>query len=290
MFSYRHGFHAGNHADVLKHITLIASLRLLHKKETPLMLIDTHAGTGIYDLEDHFAKTSLEANEGILKLFQKLNHLSFIPLDLKNYLEGIKNLQTHPSSISLYPGSPYLLWQSMREKDKLRLMELHPTDFPILADNLKTMRQKGQDIQAQMSNGFDLLKAYLPPPSRRGLILMDPSYEDKGDYFAALESLKEALKRFSTGVYLVWYPVLSRLDAAEFVVRQKKLCEDLKLEWLQAELRIKSNLEPGLSASGMFVINPPWQLKDSLEETLPILKNALEIDGAGTYSLATNAS
>jgi 23S rRNA (adenine2030-N6)-methyltransferase len=288
MFSYRHGFHAGNHADVLKHLTLLASLRLLHKKDTPLMLVDTHAGAGVYDLLDRFSTTSQEASEGILKLLTHYSTVDHLPEDLQEYLKKILSLQIHPQQITLYPGSPYLLWDSLRERDKLRLMELHPSDYPVLKENIKTLQSRGQDIQVHMSDGFAMLKAFLPPPSRRGLVLIDPSYEDKGDYFAVIKTLQEAFKRFSTGVFLVWYPVLNRLDAKEFPLRLKKVCDELQLPWLQAELRIKNSLDPGLSASGMWIVNPPWQLKESLEEVLPHLTSALDVDGDARFSLTAS--
>ena len=284
MFSYRHGFHAGNHADVLKHITLLNCIQLLHKKDTPLMLIDTHAGAGIYNLKDRFAQTSEESSEGILKLAKQGTKHS-LSEGIRAYLELIANLPHQTKDIEIYPGSPYLLWQSMRSQDKLRLMELHPSDFPDLKSNLESVQLRRQDIKVEETNGFLALKAYLPPPSRRGLILIDPSYEDKGDYHQVIQSLQDAFKRFATGVYLVWYPILSRLDAKDFPERLKKLCLEHQLPWLQAELRIKEVTESGLSASGMWVINPPWQLKESLEKDLPLLQEILEIDGAGHYQL-----
>jgi 23S rRNA (adenine2030-N6)-methyltransferase len=284
MFSYRHGFHAGNHADVLKHITLLSCIELLHKKDTPLMLIDTHAGAGIYNLKDRFAQTSEESSEGILKLAKQGTKHS-LSEGIRAYLELIANLPHQTKDIEIYPGSPYLLWQSMRSQDKLRLMELHPSDFPDLKSNLESLQLRRQDIKVEESNGFLAIKAYLPPPSRRGLILIDPSYEDKGDYHQVIQSLQDAFKRFATGVYLVWYPILSRLDAKDFPDRLKKLCLEHQLPWLQAELRIKEVTESGLSASGMWVINPPWQLKESLEKDLPLLQEILEIDGAGHYQL-----
>ncbi len=284
MFSYRHGFHAGNHADVLKHITLLSCIELLHKKDTPLMLIDTHAGAGIYNLKDRFAQTSDESSEGILKLAKQANEHSLSD-GIRAYLELITQLPNQTKDIEIYPGSPYLLWQSMRSQDKLRLMELHPSDFPDLKSNLESLRLRRQDIKIEETNGFLALKAYLPPPSRRGLILIDPSYEDKGDYHQVLQSLQDAFKRFSTGVYVIWYPILSRLDAKDFPDRLKKLCLEHQLPWLQAELRIKEVTESGLSASGMCVINPPWQLKESLQKDLPLLQEILQIDGAGHYHL-----
>jgi 23S rRNA (adenine2030-N6)-methyltransferase len=284
MFSYRHGFHAGNHADVLKHITLLSCIQLLHKKDTPLMLIDTHAGAGIYNLKDRFAQTSEESSEGILKLTKQANEHSLSD-GIRAYLELIAQLPGQTKDIKIYPGSPYLLWQSMRSQDKLRLMELHPSDFPDLKSNLESLQLRRQDIKVEEVNGFLALKAYLPPPSRRGLILIDPSYEDKGDYHQVIQSLQDAFKRFATGVYLIWYPILSRLDAKDFPDRLKKLCLEHQLPWLQAELRIKEVTESGLSASGMWVINPPWQLKESLQKDLPLLQEILQIDGAGHYHL-----
>jgi 23S rRNA (adenine2030-N6)-methyltransferase len=288
MFSYRHGFHAGNHADVLKHITLLSCLKLLHKKETPLMLVDTHAGAGLYDLQDRFAQTSLEANEGILQLAKNPSLFS-ANADINDYFQLILGLQSSPS-IHIYPGSPYLLWQSMRVLDKLRLMELHPSDFPVLKENMEQLKTKRQDIKLDMVDGFAMLKAYLPPPSRRGLVLIDPSYEDKGDYRAVLNTLEAAIARFATGIYCIWYPVLTRLDAKEFPNRLKKLCQELNLSWLKAELRIKPVIEDGLSASGMWIINPPWQLEESLENSLPLLQTLLQVNASGSYLIETNTN
>ncbi len=284
MFSYRHGFHAGNHADVLKHLTLLTCLELLHKKETPLMLIDTHAGAGIYNLQDRFATTSQESEEGILKLFQ-MRSSALLTNSIRHYLQIIEGLQTQSNQLEIYPGSPYLFWQSMRSLDKLRLMELHPTDFPVLKSNIESIQRKRQDIKIDLTNGFTHLKAYLPPLSRRALVLIDPSYEDKADYHHVIQTLQESIKRFSTGVYVIWYPVLSRLDATEFPERLKKLCNECQLPWLKAELRIKGHQELGLSASGVWVINPPWKLKESLELDLPVLQSILEIAGMGQHSI-----
>jgi 23S rRNA (adenine2030-N6)-methyltransferase len=256
----------------------------LHKKDTPLMLVDTHAGAGLYNLQERFATTSQESEEGIDKLF-KSSDSAHLTEGIREYLKVISKLQAQKNHLVTYPGSPYLLWQSMRALDKLRLMELHPSDFPDLKNHLAQVMGKRQDIKIELVNGFTNLKAYLPPPSRRGLILIDPSYEDKADYFEVLKTLQAAIQRFSTGVYLIWYPILSRLDAKEFPDRLKKLCAGHKLPWLQAELRIKSHTETGLSASGMWIINPPWQLKESLEVDLPILQSILEIDGMGHHQL-----
>jgi 23S rRNA (adenine2030-N6)-methyltransferase len=285
MFSYRHGFHAGNHADVLKHLILLTCLELLHKKETPLMLIDTHAGAGIYNLQDRFATTSQESEEGIIKLFQ-MRSSSLLTDNIRHYLAVIESIQTQNNLLQIYPGSPYLLWQSMRSLDKLRLMELHPTDFPVLQGNMASIQRKRQDIKVELTNGFNHLKAFLPPPSRRALVLIDPSYEDKGDYFQTIQTLQEAVKRFSTGIYIIWYPILNRLESQEFPDRIKKLCNEHQLPWLRTELRIKNHQELGLSASGVWVINPPWKLKETLEFDLPGVQSILEINGMGQRLIA----
>jgi 23S rRNA (adenine2030-N6)-methyltransferase len=284
MFSYRHGFHAGNHADVLKHITLINTLTLLHKKDTPLMLVDTHAGAGVYDLNDRFSQTSREANEGVLKLLQTTSQ-NTLSKGIQEYLRIIQDLQKKATHGQAYPGSPYLLWQSLRANDKLRLMELHPTEFPLIDQLFVSIQQKKQDVQVLHKDGFSHLKAFLPPPSRRGLILIDPSYEDKNDFYRVLQCLQEAFLRFANGVYLIWYPLLQRLDAQDFPKRLEKLCTEKNLPWLQAELRIKSAREDGLSASGMWIINPPWQLKEMLEEDLPMLQSILGMDASASFKL-----
>lgn len=287
MFSYRHGFHAGNHADVLKHLTLLTCIELLHKKDTPLMLIDTHAGAGIYKLTDTFAQTSQESRAGIEKVFQARQDKT-LSATLRNYLHRIEQLQSTKNTVEIYPGSPYLLWQSLRALDKLRLMELHPTDYVLLQKNIAEIQLKRQDIKIAALDGFATLKAYLPPPSRRGLILIDPSYEDKTDYFTVINTLHEAIKRFATGVYLIWYPCISRFEAQEFPTRLRALCTQYQLPWLHAQLRIKNHTESGLSASAMWVINPPWRLHESLQGDLPVLQALLETPGAGHHELESS--
>lgn len=289
MFSYRHAFHAGNHADVLKHITLLFGLKLLQKKETGICLIDTHAGAGIYSLDGDYALKSAEATDGILKLSNYCSaHPNEIPEAVSDYLEQIATLNS-PQSIKTYPGSSQLLLQVMRGHDQLKLMELHTTDFPLLVENFAVSQENyrpKKSVQISQKDGFSQLKAYLPPPTRRGLCLIDPSYENKEDYQSVLTALGEAIKRFATGAYFIWYPILQRRDATELPQQLAKFCEVHELPYLQAELKIKSQiLTEGLAASGMWIINPPWQLKEQLALCLPFLVNALGQDDYSRFEL-----
>jgi len=289
MFSYRHAFHAGNHADVLKHITLLFGFKLLQKKEIGICLIDTHAGAGIYKLDGEYALKSAESTEGVLRLNAYCSdNPNEIPESVSDYLGQIA-LLNHKQSIKTYPGSSQLLLQVMRNQDQLKLMELHTTDFPLLVENITVSQENyrpKKSVQIIQKDGFAQLKAYLPPPSRRGLCLIDPSYENKDDYQSVLTSLGEAIKRFATGAYFIWYPILQRRDATELPHQLAQFCTDHQLPYLQAELQIKSQiLTEGLAASGMWIINPPWQLKEQLEECLPFLVKALGQDEYSRFEL-----
>jgi 23S rRNA (adenine2030-N6)-methyltransferase len=280
MFSYRHAFHAGSHADILKHLILIHLVEYLQEKPGALTIVDTHAGAGIYSLVDGFATISKEANEGIFRLakFAQTNSLS---PGLTNYLQCIQ-AENSVDEITIYPGSPCLLAGLLRPQDRLKLFELHPKEIDILRHNMSELKQAKQiDIYAEDS--FARLKGLMPPPSRRGLVLIDPSYEDKQDYRYLETALEEALQRFATGCYAIWYPSLSRRESAALPDRMKKIAASHKRSWLHAELRVENApKERRLQASGMFIINPPWTLEKQLAESLPILVKALGQDsGAG---------
>jgi 23S rRNA (adenine2030-N6)-methyltransferase len=283
MFSYRHGFHAGNHADVLKHAVLIAILKHLTAKETPLSVVDTHAGAGLYRLDDDFAGTSGEAREGIAKLSAAAGEVS-APL-LKDYLELVASFNA-PGQLRVYPGSPFVVHSLLRQdvRDKLRLFELHPTDSKALAAHVEQLHA-GRQVGLDRVDGFEGLKALLPPPSRRGLVLIDPSYEIKSDYAKVTACLQDALRRFATGVYMVWYPVIPRPEAHELPRRLKTLANQAGKPWLHATLSIGQDeakaavpgetRRQGLTASGVFVINPPHTLKPGLQQALPQLLQVL---------------
>ena len=290
MFSYRHGFHAGNHADVLKHMVLIAVLKHLTAKPTAVSVVDTHAGAGLYRLDSDFAGTSGEAQDGILKLVASALATEPPPL-LADYLELLATF--NPSGRTrIYPGSPFVAQALLRQepRDKLWLFELHPTDSKALATHLEQV-QAGRQIGVKREDGFEGLRALLPPPSRRGLVLIDPSYELKTDYGRVAATLQDSLRKFATGTYMIWYPVIPRPEAHELPRRLKTLANQAGKPWLHATLSIGQSPEranthtpgetpprPGLTASGVFLVNPPHPLKASLQQALPVV---LELLGRG---------
>jgi 23S rRNA (adenine2030-N6)-methyltransferase len=288
MFSYRHAFHAGSHADILKHLTLIHLVQYLQEKPGALTIVDTHAGAGIYNLQDGYSTVSKEADGGIFRLQQYIDSCKYsntlIPESIQEYLQHI-DVHNTEGQLTTYPGSPFILARLLRPQDRLKLFELHPKEIDILRHNIGQLKQSKQiDIYAEDS--FARLKGLLPPPSRRGLVLIDPSYEDKQDYRYLENALEEALKRFATGCYAIWYPVISRRESAALPDRLKKLAATHQRSWLHTELRVEN--APGerrLQSSGMFIINPPWTLEKHLAQALPILTEALGIDGGGQYLL-----
>ena len=288
MFSYRHAFHAGSHADILKHLTLVHLLEYLQEKPGALTVVDTHAGAGIYNLEDGFAKVSNEAQGGIFRLAQYIESCkksgSPIVSAIEKYIECI-HAENADGNLSVYPGSPFILARLLRPQDRLKLFELHPKEIDILRHNIQQLPQVKQ-IDVYAEDSFARLKGLLPPPSRRGLVLIDPSYEDKQDYRYLEVALEEALQRFATGCYAVWYPILSRRESAALPDRMKKIATAHQRSWLHTELRVEN--APGerrLQASGMFVINPPWTLEKHLAEALPILVKALGLNDGAKFIL-----
>ena len=286
MFSYRHAFHAGNHADVLKHLVLIHCIQYLQEKDGALLFVDTHAGAGMYSLREGYALTSQESLAGIDRLWSEKDREGANPL-LKSYWELIAKL--NPSgSVNYYPGSPFIFANLLRPQDRLCLFELHPTDITILQENVSRLRLN-QQIQVRKQDGFKDLKSLLPPTSRRGLVLIDPSYELKADYQTLETCLKEALQRFATGTYLIWYPDLQRPESKQLPKRLKLICEEYQRPWLRAELRVANQpTERRLQASGIWVINPVWYLKPYLERLLPLLTNVLSQDQHSQYLIETS--
>jgi 23S rRNA (adenine2030-N6)-methyltransferase len=298
MFSYRHAFHAGNHADVLKHTALIAVLRHLTQKETALNVFDTHAGAGLYRLDGDYAQTSGEAAEGYLRLVSVKNgppaqtdkasvaskSVALKRADetvapaLQDYLDIVASFNANAGH-TVYPGSPFIIQHLLqgRDRDRLKLFELHPTDAKTLRANIAQL-DAGRLITVLQEDSFEGLKKFLPPPSRRALVLCDPSYEIKTDYARVVALMTDAVKRFSTGTYMVWYPLIPRPEAHDLPRKLKTLAVREGRPWLDATLTVKSSklttddagevVRPGLPASGVFVINPPHTLKASLTAAL----------------------
>jgi 23S rRNA (adenine2030-N6)-methyltransferase len=326
MFSYRHAFHAGNHADVLKHATLIAILNHMLEKDAALMVVDTHAGAGLYRLDGDYAQTSGESVEGYKKLVQSqiqnaakntpkkeiVAGVSSASVATKNVAKSAKTtapaplaplLQNYLAAVAefnktgshrVYPGSPFIIQQILREHDKLKLFELHPTDARTLADNIAQLNA-GRKIAVLAQDGFEGVKKFLPPPARRALVLCDPSYEMKDDYARVLAMVSDAMVRFATGTYAVWYPIIPRPEAHDLPKRLKTLATKLGKSWLHATLTVKSSklttddegetVRPGLPASGMFIINPPFTLKPALALALPQMVATLGQDKNAAFGL-----
>lgn len=298
MFSYRHAFHAGNHADVLKHTVLIATLDYLLEKETALTVVDTHAGAGLYRLDGDYAGASGEATQGVMRLLASKGSPG-APAELapalKRYLDIVVNdFNAGKNSARIYPGSPFITQHLLRDHDRLKLYELHPTDSRTLTANIAQL-DAGRQIAVLHEDGFGSVTKFLPPPSRRALVLCDPSYEMKNDYGRVLDFIAEALKRFATGTYAIWYPIIPRPDAHDLPKRLKTMANKAGKPWLNASLTVKSSKiittptgetrRPGLPASGMFLINPPFTLRAQLAEALPQLVSVLGQDRNATFAL-----
>lgn len=284
MFSYRHAFHAGNHADVLKHAVLVQMLDYLNRKEAPYWVLDTHAGAGLYALSGEWASKNAEFEDGIARLWGRKD----LPSLLADYLQQIERYNPN-GRLRHYPGSPWLTLDALRERDRLRLFEMHPTESGILAGNLDKLdrvRQRQTTIYA--TDGFEGMQALLPPPTRRGMVLIDPSYEDKQDYRRTLTAVKEGIKRFATGTYAVWYPLVQRREATGLV----RSLENLQVKnWLNVSLTVKKPAAEGygLHGSGMFIVNPPWTLHAALKETMPFLTKLLAQDDRAAFTLKHRA-
>ena len=276
MLSYRHSYHAGNHADVLKHTALIHCIDYMNSKDKPYAAIDTHAGAGIYSLEAEHAERTGEYKNGVGRLWNRND----IPDALAAYLAVVGKLNLG-DKLRRYPGSPWLMAQLAREGDRLRFCELHSTDAALLRREFKG---KAPRVIVEQCDGFDALKAALPPVSRRGMVLIDPSYEMKNDYTRVVVAVKDALKRFATGTILVWHPCIASLDANQLPERLKKAGAP---SWLHARLLVSAPAPQGrgMHGSGMFIINPPWTLETKLREILPYLAENLAIDERATWSL-----
>ena len=271
MLAYRHAFHAGNHADVLKHTVLTLVLRYMNRKDRPYRLVDTHAGAGGYSLEGRFAQKKGEFEQGILRLWDRVD----LPGALADYVAQVRQFNPDGQLIQ-YPGSPAFAQMLLRAQDQLRLFELHPTDHRILASYAGAWKR----AEVYDTDGFDGLKGQVPPSSRRAVVLMDPSYEGHKDYGRVVGSLREAIGRFAEGVYMVWYPQVSKLEAAQLPKRLEALAPK---GWLHARLSVQQpdKLGFGLAGSGVFVINPPYTLHDDLLKVLPYLTEVLgQYDGA----------
>ncbi|EOW9231462.1 23S rRNA (adenine(2030)-N(6))-methyltransferase RlmJ [Vibrio cholerae] len=273
MLSYRHSFHAGNHADVLKHIVQSLILNSLQQKEKPFVYHDTHSGVGRYDLTHEWSEKTGEYKQGIARVWQQDN----IPAELDSYLDAIRQLN-QGETLRYYPGSPRVARAHLREQDRMVLTELHPSDYPLLEQEFHRDRQ----VSIYKEDGFARLKASLPPQERRGLVLIDPPYELAKEYRDVVRAIAQSYKRWATGIYAIWYPVVNRCDIDDMLEGLQGL-EIRKI--LQIELGVAPDTnERGMTASGMIVINPPWTLESQMQTILPFLKQAIA-PATGNYKV-----
>ena len=264
MLSYRHSFHAGNHADVIKHIVQSLILDSLKQKDKPFVYHDTHSGVGRYDLQDERSEKTGEFKEGIARIWDRDD----IPEEIASYIDAIKALNDN-DELRYYPGSPKVARTQIREDDRMTLTELHPADFPLLLQEFRGDRQ----VKMYKEDGFARLKASLPPKERRGVVLIDPPYELKHEYMDVVKAIKNSHERWATGTYAIWYPVVYR----ENIDKMLKGLKDLGIrKILQLELGVAPDSEErGMTASGMIVINPPWKLESQMKTLLPWLQGAI---------------
>lgn len=275
--NYRHSYHAGNFADVIKHVILTALITSLQRKDTPFCYIDTHAGSGYYDLSSDFSAKSKEFAGGI----EKVIAAEKAPALVQRYLDcvhKINNKLTHSNFASLryYPGSPMIARQLARPHDRIVACELQPGEY----QTLKTTFAGDKQVAVHHTDGFLGLKAFLPPQERRGLVLIDPPYENPDEFTRIAHSLPTALKRWETGIYAIWYPIKENSRVEQFY---RTLKAQINAPILAVELTIYPDLPNHLNGCGLVIINPPWQFDESINEILPWLWNSLAINNQGAY-------
>jgi 23S rRNA (adenine2030-N6)-methyltransferase len=274
MLAYRHAFHAGNHADVLKHLVLAQVLVHMAVKDKPFSYIDTHAGAGGYSLESRYAQKNAEASGGIERLWARDD----LPAALAHYVALVREFNGG-GNLEQYPGSPAIANLLLRPTDPLHCYELHPTDEKILRAYLAARK----NAKVVLADGFAALPHELPPPSRRGVVLIDPPYEMKTDYARTLGAVREALTQFAQAVVLIWVPQVALVEARELPRRLGNAAASAPKGWLRAGLTVAEPHQSGygMTGSSMFVINPPHGLAETLREVLPFLAPALaQFEGA----------
>lgn len=272
MLSYRHSFHAGNFADVLKHALLVYVLDYMNRKEKPYCYIDTHSGAGLYRLDGPEATKTGEYLGGIARLQQRE-----LPPILASYWSLVQSFNPSPRLMQ-YPGSPAIAQRLLRGQDRAQLSELHSNDFSLLQETLGNHRS----TQVVNKDGLSHLIATLPPREKRAVVLIDPSYEIKSDYDLVVKTLSSAVQRFATGTYMIWYPVITRPDTEAFI---KALVDTGIPDILRVELCVRpDDMARGMTGSGVVIVNPPYCLKDDLEPLLPELQRWLIADDHSTQA------
>lgn len=277
--NYRHIFHAGNFADVFKHTLLLPLIRGMQRKEKGFLFLDTHAGLGAYDLASVPAGRTLEYADGIARLWTAENAHPIV----REYVGLVRRFNLERGGTEAaprhYPGSPRLASMLLRPQDKLALSELHPDDFAALRDEFRRDRQVG----IQKIDAYSALRAWLPPPERRALVLIDPPYEDREETTRLHDAIDAMLTHFPSGTYVIWYPITDRsgTDAFKSTLRTLPLPPTLAVELVI----YASERADRLNGCGLLVLNPPWQIADELRSTAEALRDALAVEPGARATL-----
>lgn len=276
--NYRHQFHAGNYADVFKHVLLLLLLQAMQRKEKGFLYLDTHAGRGSYDLGEALLLPGGRSREpewpdGVGRVWDRktgpVAEYAALARDF-NRARGGSDAEPH-----YLPGSPWIAALVARPQDRLALCELRPED----AEALELAFARDQRVKVHAMDGYTALKAMLPPPEKRALVLIDPPFEDQGEFGAIGRGLREAIRRFPSGVYAVWYPITDRARAEDFL----RGVEEWSLPALVAELRIAADAAAvRMKGCGLLVLNPPWKLADEMAASLPALRETLAVDAGAS--------
>jgi 23S rRNA (adenine2030-N6)-methyltransferase len=277
--NYRHAFHAGNFCDVFKHALLLPLVRGLQRKEKGFLFLDTHAGTGIYDLNSAAAARTLEFTDGIGKLWSRVD----LPGGLREYVELVRRFNlmrgAPEQALRFYPGSPRFAAALLRPQDRLALTELQPDD----CETLRTEFARDRRVSVQCIDAYSALRAFLPPPERRALVLIDPPYEDHNEVVRIHAAMDDALTRFPSGTYLIWYPIKDQAGASAF---KSLLCTLPLPPTLAVEFTAYAN-DPRdrLNGCGLVVLNPPWQIADELAALAAAVCDQLALETGATTGL-----
>lgn len=272
--NYRHSFHAGNHADVLKHAVLLRMLALMQGKETPLCYLDSHAGTALYDLRSDAADPGGKYLDGIGRLWER----SDLPGLLGAYRDAVADYNSD-GQLRWYPGSAQLMADRLREQDRMIVSELHPE----FAAFLKQHYEQDQRIGVHHRDGYELPKAFLPVPEKRALWLLDPPFEKEDDLQRCVSAMQEAIARMRQTIIALWYPI-----------KDQRLLDDFYRQIADAGfpkvLRIELHVRPtdttlGMNGSGLMLVNPPWPLWEELAQVLPWLATELAVSGSGNWNM-----
>jgi 23S rRNA (adenine2030-N6)-methyltransferase len=271
MLSYQHEYHCGNHADVLKHIVLALCIRALQRKDTPLRVLDAHAGAGLYELSARETRRNAEYRDGVVRVLAAPEP----PPALGPWLAAVR-AQNLPGELTVYPGSPAVAAHLLRDVDHLDALELHPVALKRLREQLGRDRR----VHVHGRDCHEGLPGLLPPPERRGIVLLDPSYEVKDEFRHTKQLVQTCHARFPAGVYLIWYPLIADAEALRFASSMAGTA--IPRLW-QAEMQVQGNDFDGMRGSGMLMVNPPYGVTDELRELLPWLTTTLAEPGRGRW-------